>query len=77
MNDVFKLISFLYKSYISIISSHKIWTHEIDKIPINEKKNAYAKNNSKSNNTNCNKTKYDFIKAYDNQVIMQPNIHIS
>ena len=31
MNDVFSLISVLHKSYIS---SHKIWTREIDNIPI-------------------------------------------
>ena len=34
MNDVFNLISVLHNSYISLISSRKIWTHEIDNIPV-------------------------------------------
>ena len=51
MEDVFSLISDLYeyilvlhKSYIIPISSHKIWTHEIDNIPIKIEKTIYMLN---------------------------------
>ena len=51
MKDVFILISFLYeyisvlhKSYIIHISSPKIWTHEIDNIPIKIEKTMYMLN---------------------------------
>ena len=66
MNDVFKLILVLHKSYISLILFHKIWTHEIDNIPIKIGTTMYKLNTSKSRNTDCNKTEFDFIKAYDN-----------
>ena len=51
MEDVFSPISFLYeyitvvhKSYISPISSRKIWTHEIDNMPIKIEKPMYMLN---------------------------------
>ena len=51
MEDVFSLISVLYEyisalhnSYISPMSSHKIWTDESDNMPINIEKTMYMLN---------------------------------
>ena len=41
---LYKFISILHKSYISPISSCKIWTHEIDNMPIKIEKTMYMLN---------------------------------
>ena len=66
MNDVFSLILVLHKTYISLIAFRKIWTHEIDNIPIKIGTTMYMLNTIPSPRIQIViKKKYDFIKAYD------------
>ena len=45
---LYEYISVIHKSYISPISSHKFWTHEIDNMPIKIEKTMYMLNTIRS-----------------------------